>query len=120
MTTDGKGDYKVVVPDQHEGGGRPSIVAPSVVTLSPAMRAALPIASYCFASILMTVTNKYVVSGYGFNMNFLLLTVQVSQRPARLQLWHSLVCIYSHARITFFDNRMLSLFYCYKSSSSSI
>lgn len=40
------------------------------------MRAVLPIASYCFASILMTVTNKYVLSGYDFNMNFLLLTIQ--------------------------------------------
>ncbi|OAD67442.1 hypothetical protein PHYBLDRAFT_75134 [Phycomyces blakesleeanus NRRL 1555(-)] len=31
---------------------------------------------YCFASILMTVTNKYVLSGFEFNMNFLLLSVQ--------------------------------------------
>jgi GDP-mannose transporter len=27
----------------------------------------------------MTVTNKYVLSGYDFNMNFLLLTIQVRQ-----------------------------------------
>jgi len=37
----------------------------------------LPIACYCSASILMTITNKYVLSGYEFNMNFFLLTVQV-------------------------------------------
>ncbi|KAF8416522.1 hypothetical protein EV426DRAFT_710289 [Tirmania nivea] len=35
-----------------------------------------PILSYCGASILMTVTNKYVLSGYDFNLNFFLLCVQ--------------------------------------------
>lgn len=37
----------------------------------------IAILSYCGSSILMTVTNKYVVNGTGFNMNFLLLAVQV-------------------------------------------
>lgn len=36
----------------------------------------LPVVSYCMASILMTLTNKYVLSSPGYNMNFLLLTVQ--------------------------------------------
>ncbi|KAF8661333.1 hypothetical protein AX16_001429 [Volvariella volvacea WC 439] len=31
---------------------------------------------YCFASIIMTVVNKFVVSGANFSMNFLLLTIQ--------------------------------------------
>ncbi|KAH8093741.1 UDP-galactose transporter [Cristinia sonorae] len=35
-----------------------------------------PILSYCLASILMTVVNKFVVSGREFNMNFLLLCIQ--------------------------------------------
>ncbi|KAL8674370.1 MAG: hypothetical protein Q9168_001230 [Polycauliona sp. 1 TL-2023] len=35
-----------------------------------------PILSYCGSSILMTVTNKYVLSGFGFNLNFFLLAVQ--------------------------------------------
>ncbi|KAL7266650.1 GDP-mannose transporter into the lumen of the Golgi [Rhizina undulata] len=49
--------------------------APS--TLSAASSSpALPILSYCGASILMTVTNKYVLSGYDFNLNFFLLCVQ--------------------------------------------
>ncbi|KAF7728297.1 GDP-mannose transporter into the lumen of the Golgi [Apophysomyces ossiformis] len=77
--SEGKQDYRIVVKDQDDlppPYPGPSIVAPSIVQLSPAARAALPIASYCLASILMTVTNKYVVSGSGFNMNFLLLTVQ--------------------------------------------
>jgi GDP-mannose transporter len=37
----------------------------------------LPILSYCAASILMTVANKYVLSGYDFNLNFFLCMVQV-------------------------------------------
>lgn len=36
----------------------------------------LSIACYCVSSILMTVTNKYVLSGYSFNLNFLLLAIQ--------------------------------------------
>jgi len=35
-----------------------------------------PIASYCIASIVMTVVNKFVLSGHHFTMNFLLLTIQ--------------------------------------------
>lgn len=90
--TDAKAEYKVAIDDGKPASSPPttaqgpSIVAPSIFTLSPAMRAALPIASYCFASILMTVTNKYVVSGYGFNMNFLLLTVQVHYSNTS-QIW---------------------------------
>ncbi|KAF9078065.1 hypothetical protein BDP27DRAFT_1310710 [Rhodocollybia butyracea] len=37
-----------------------------------------PILCYCFASILMTVVNKFVVSGANFSMNFLLLCIQSS------------------------------------------
>ncbi|KAF7717843.1 GDP-mannose transporter [Penicillium ucsense] len=37
---------------------------------------ALPILAYCGSSILMTVMNKYVLSGLDFNLNFLLLMVQ--------------------------------------------
>ncbi|KAK4688565.1 GDP-mannose transporter, partial [Tremellales sp. Uapishka_1] len=35
-----------------------------------------PIAAYCFASIMITVVNKFVVSGHQFTMTFLLLTIQ--------------------------------------------
>lgn len=54
----------------------PSVVASRHVHLPSWIQTSLPIATYCAASIIMTVTNKYVVSG-GFNMVFLLLTVQV-------------------------------------------
>ncbi|KAJ5466735.1 GDP-mannose transporter [Penicillium diatomitis] len=44
---------------------------------------AFPILAYCGSSILMTVMNKYVLSGLDFNLNFLLLMVQ------------SVVCIFA-------------------------
>ncbi|KAJ5812539.1 GDP-mannose transporter [Penicillium riverlandense] len=37
---------------------------------------ALPVLAYCGSSIMMTVMNKYVLSGLDFNLNFLLLMVQ--------------------------------------------
>lgn len=37
----------------------------------------LPVLSYCGSSILMTVMNKYVLSGLDFNLNFFLLCIQV-------------------------------------------
>lgn len=37
------------------------------------------ILGYCLASISMTVVNKYVVSGEGWNLMFLYLAIQVSQ-----------------------------------------
>lgn len=37
----------------------------------------LPVLAYCGSSILMTVMNKYVLSGLDFNLNFFLLCVQV-------------------------------------------
>lgn len=47
------------------GGGDQSVVS-----------SLFPIMSYCSASIMMTVVNKFVVSGKGFSMNFLLLAIQ--------------------------------------------
>ena len=37
--------------------------------------------AYCGSSIMMTVTNKYVLSGVDFNLNFFLLCVQVRLYP---------------------------------------
>jgi len=50
-------------------------------TSSSSANSAFPILAYCGSSILMTVTNKYVLSGLNFNLNFFLLMVQVSPRP---------------------------------------
>lgn len=59
--------------------------APSISNSAP-----FSIMSYCGASILMTVTNKYVVSGYSFNLYFFLLAVQ------------SIVCIVTIATLKAF------------------
>jgi GDP-mannose transporter len=37
----------------------------------------IAVVSYCASSILMTTTNKYVMSGVDFNLSFFLLCVQV-------------------------------------------
>ncbi|KAK4510586.1 uncharacterized protein ATC70_005017 [Mucor velutinosus] len=53
-----------------------SVVASRKVnSMPPWVTAGLPIFTYCVASIVMTVTNKFVVSG-DFNMVFFLLTIQ--------------------------------------------
>lgn len=39
------------------------------------------ILAYCFASISMTVVNKYVVSGSEWNLNFFYLAIQVIEIP---------------------------------------
>jgi len=47
---------------------------------------AVPVLSYCASSIMMTVTNKYVLSGLDYNLNFLLLAVQVCVRSTSATL----------------------------------
>ena len=64
----GKG-YEPPMSTPRSGGSAPIIAA----TNNPVF----PVLSYCGSSILMTVTNKYVLSGFGFNLNFFLLAVQV-------------------------------------------
>ncbi|KAI4258835.1 MAG: hypothetical protein LQ352_001046 [Teloschistes flavicans] len=59
--------------DQTSNSPRPG---PSAPILPSANNPILPILSYCGSSILMTVTNKYVLSGFGFNLNLFLLAVQ--------------------------------------------
>jgi GDP-mannose transporter len=49
----------------------------------------ISILAYCLASISMTVTNKYCVSGADWNLNFFYLAIQVSsQDEARLWRRH--------------------------------
>lgn len=43
--------------------------------------ASLSILAYCFSSISMTVVNKYIVSGSGWNLFFFYLAVQVRRIP---------------------------------------
>ncbi|KAJ5610099.1 GDP-mannose transporter [Penicillium lagena] len=51
---------------------QPRAAPPNPITNNPA----LPVLAYCGSSIMMTVMNKYVLSGLDFNLNFLLLMVQ--------------------------------------------
>jgi len=50
--------------------------SPAPPSSSSANNPLFPILSYCGSSILMTVTNKYVLSA-NFNLNFFLICVQV-------------------------------------------
>lgn len=48
------------------------------------------ILGYCLASISMTVVNKYVVSGEGWNLMFLYLAIQVCSFSPLSPLWCAL------------------------------
>ena len=80
-----RGDYAIEMGEKNADGSFDA--APSPPSPLPKMSVApvsslsnnpiVPILSYCGSSILMTVTNKYVLSGLDFNLNFFLLCVQV-------------------------------------------
>jgi hypothetical protein len=55
---------------------KPAYQPPSLPSASWVNHPMVPILSYCGSSIMMTVLNKYVLLG-DFNLNFLLLVVQV-------------------------------------------
>lgn len=69
-------EYSSLAVNTSELSATPTLVASRFVDFPPWMKTSLPILCYCTASIMMTVVNKYVVSG-DFNMVFLLLAVQV-------------------------------------------
>jgi GDP-mannose transporter len=62
-------------PPGRSGGAAPL----SSVTNSPP----ISILAYCLASISMTVTNKYCVSGANWNLNFFYLAIQVRLKGQR-------------------------------------
>jgi hypothetical protein len=74
-------DYAIDMPQSKESSFR--VPSPSMRSSAPRPLAAvtenpmLAVLGYCGSSILMTVTNKYVLSGVDYNLNFLLLCVQV-------------------------------------------
>lgn len=83
MSDDKKRDDFEIEAGERKGSGfdSPSLTprhsAPSAPLSSLANNPVVPVLSYCASSILMTVTNKFVLSGVGFNLNFFLLAVQV-------------------------------------------
>jgi GDP-mannose transporter len=72
-------DYAIEINDRSDAFKRaPSpVMRPPPRPTSVTENAMIAILSYCGSSILMTVTNKYVLSGVDFNLNFFLLCVQV-------------------------------------------
>ena len=92
-------DYAIKIPDQYEmkdfnGRSSPSqrepfitrsnsnkagggLIPVSNITNSPP----ISVLAYCLASISMTVTNKYCVSGANWNLNFFYLAIQVTHLP---------------------------------------
>jgi GDP-mannose transporter len=62
--------------DKFEGVS-PRSAAPPSIHVTTSHQGLISILSYCASSILMTTTNKYVLSGLDYNLNFLLLAVQV-------------------------------------------
>ncbi|KAF9914997.1 GDP-mannose transporter into the lumen of the Golgi [Lobosporangium transversale] len=62
----------------------------STLSSSLANSAPISILAYCFSSILMTVTNKMVLSHFDFNMNFLLLSIQGTVAIALLRVFKKL------------------------------
>lgn len=82
MAEDKKSDDYTIEMDKMDQGSKnfdsPPAPQPRSQPSSPATNnPVLPVLAYCGSSILMTVMNKYVLSGTDFNLNFFLLCVQV-------------------------------------------
>lgn len=82
MAEDKKSDGYAIEMDKLDKGNR-AFETPSQARAAPPAALSnpiLPVLAYCGSSILMTVMNKYVLSGTNFNLNFFLLCVQVCER----------------------------------------
>lgn len=98
MSDDKKRDYAVELGDRQPNGhyDAPPRPPPPTMQQSPVAIAKvadnplISILTYCGSSILMTVANKYVVSGTNFNLNFFLLFIQVGNESARIH--HRISC----------------------------
>lgn len=69
-------DYRIEMGDVRRSPSPAMRPVPPRHNSSVTENAMIAILSYCGSSILMTVTNKYVLSGVDFNLNFFLLCVQ--------------------------------------------
>ena len=80
-------DYTVELGDRQPNGSfdavprSPQMASPTAPSISN--NPPMSILAYCGSSILMTVTNKYVLSS-NFNLNFFLLAVQVCTSKEKL------------------------------------
>ncbi|TPX31772.1 hypothetical protein SmJEL517_g04970 [Synchytrium microbalum] len=93
----GKGPKPKILVDEN-GVKWPGVIEPPLGVNGPGPKSrdivmsggATAIIAYCIASILLTVTNKLVLSGYSFRMNFLLLACQSFACVLFLQIFSSL------------------------------
>lgn len=84
MSDEKRRDDYMMDMDKEKVEERPrSLPTPSSQSLTNSPGAS--VFAYCMSSILMTVTNKYVLSGTDYNLNFLLLAVQVSSSLDRFR-----------------------------------
>ena len=84
MSDDKKSDdYRVDMPSGKEFSAPTPLPRAASARSAPSVteNPVAAILAYCGSSILMTVTNKYVLSGVDFNLNFFLLCVQVWSIP---------------------------------------
>jgi GDP-mannose transporter len=70
-------DYKIDMPAGSDFRAPSPALRPAARQVSLTENPMLSILAYCGSSILMTTTNKYVLSGVDYNLNFFLLAVQV-------------------------------------------
>jgi len=91
-----QGDYKTVALEEEDVVEMRKAVATGSAKAAASTSAIPPIACYCVSSILMTVINKFVVSGANFSMNFLLLCIQSAVCSS---------CVYSVKRLGFISFR---------------
>ncbi len=81
-------DFTVSIDDRKGSPAPLPRMPPSSSSATLTNSPMLSILAYCGSSILMTTTNKYVLSGLDFNLNFFLLCVQVGgSRGWGLGLW---------------------------------
>lgn len=99
MAEDKKSDNYTIEMDKLDQGNSRTFEAPPPPqprAAPPANNPILPVLAYCGSSILMTVMNKYVLSGTNFNLNFFLLCVQVCVEG--IMEWYALFT--GHVRLT--------------------
>ena len=77
QTTDCKEDVVIDLLFQ-QAGQKDTEITFNYTHLNRTSEVIVALLTYCVSSILMTVTNKYVLSNLHFHMNFLLLAIQVS------------------------------------------
>jgi len=87
---DKKRDYTVELGDRQPNNTFDAAPKPQQMASSPPTALSnnppMSILAYCGSSILMTVTNKYVLNS-SFNLNFFLLAVQVRTNQWRSSSW---------------------------------